>query len=148
LSFFATIRQRQGPWARSVLGLFVVVWLNMALQPCAMAFGGTSNHGRTHCPPAQTEEISAQNASESDPGVSPCETSAVQCALVDDFNYDGRVVKVKVKGEPSDQLLAITEPIPVVAPERSASTIIHVDYTSIVSGDPPPLNVLYCVYLI
>ena len=47
-------RQARIPWARRVLGAFVVVCLNMALQPCAMAFGG--DHDCVHCPPAITDE--------------------------------------------------------------------------------------------
>ena len=39
LNLLAKIRRRQKPWARRVLGLFVMVWLNVALQPCAMALG-------------------------------------------------------------------------------------------------------------
>lgn len=151
MNLLATIRQRKTPWARSVLGLFVVVWLNMALQPCAMAFGGSDNHGRSHCPPAQTEEISSHSANavdESDPSVTPCKTSAAQCAFVDDFNYDGRVIEVKVKDEPSDEPLGMATPIPVVVLDDSLIAKPGIRDGSVFSGDPPLLNVLYCVYLI
>ena len=151
MSLLATIRQRQAPWARSVLGLFVVVWLTMALQPCAMAFGGSNSHGRSHCPPVQTEETSSHSAyvvDQSDPSVPPCETSAAQCAFVDDFNYDGRVIEVKVKDEPSDEPFGAAAPIPVIAIEDRLVANPGIGNSSFFPGDSPLLNVLYCVYLI
>ena len=99
----------------------------------------------------QTEEISVQIAFEveqSAPETPPCETSAAQCAFVDDFNYDGRVMEAKVKKAPSDVPLGIAATIHVIALEGSLIADSGVGDDRFVSGDPPSLNVLYCVYLI
>ena len=47
----------QTPWARYALSLFVVVWLNTALQPCAMAAGdaGGHDHDCPYCPQGQID---------------------------------------------------------------------------------------------
>ena len=78
----------------------------------------------------------------------PCETSAAQCAFVDDFNYDGRVIEVKVKDEPSDEPLGMATPIPVIVLDDSLIANPGIGDGSFFPGDPPLLNVLYCVYLI
>jgi len=150
LNVLTTMRQRQAPWTRSVLGLFVVVWLNMVLQPCAMAFGDPNNPDRAHCPTMQTEETTSQSAYDAaeSAGVLPYETSAAQCAFIDDFNYDGRMVEAKVKNEPSDETPGVAAPFPAIALEKGLMASPGAGNHSFFPGDPPPLNVLYCVYLI
>lgn len=150
LNPLAKIRQRQTPWARRVLGVFAVVWLNMALQPCAMAFGGASEADCLHCPPAHAEggpEHSQHHSDDADPGNSPCEMGASQCTFVDDFNYDGRILKVKVKDAPGDVPLGIAPGIAEISPAAISPVVPHDCIRSYNPGDPPPLNVLYCVYL-
>jgi len=127
----------------------------MALQPCAMAFGGSSNYGNAHCPPAQSGDVSSHGAHETDqsgPSTPPCETSVSHCAFVDDFNYDGRVVKVKVKDAPSDESsdepFGIAAPIASCALEGDPLAIQGIGESSSPHGAQPRLNVLYCVYLI
>jgi len=149
LKSLAVMQKRKAPSARSVLGLFVVVWLNMALQSCAMAFGGAGDHDCTHCPPTHSGELAAHSAHDRDhaaPVTAPCETSASQCALVDDFNYDGR--SAKVKDAPSDVPVGIVpSPSGILAESRSSRYSALGDRSCPPSG-LPPLNVLYCVYLI
>ncbi len=144
----ANIRQRQIPWAHRVLGMFVVVWLNMALQPCAMAFG--DEHDCPQCPPAHSRERPSQTSHESyDKALegAPCYAEASQCAFSDDYNYDGRTVQIKVKDAPSDVPVAIA---PVVVASSLADTVFvspGPDDPSYRPGVPPSLNILYCVYL-
>lgn len=150
LNPLAKMRQRRTPWARRVLGVFVVVWLNMALQPCAMAFGGPGEHDCLHCPPAHAEEGSAHSqhhSDDSDSVSSPCEMGASQCTFGDDFNYDGRILKVKVKDVPVDVPLAIAPGIAEVSLAAISPAVPCNSIRSYIPGDPPPLNVLYCVYL-
>jgi len=145
------MRQRKAPWTRSVLGLFVVVWLNVALQPCALAYGGSTGIGRAHCPPVQTEDVSARSedgASQSDSNIVLCETSSAQCAFVDDFNYDGRVIEVKVKHEPSVEPFAIVPPFPVIALDDHLIANARDHGRLLLPGDQSRCNVFYCVYLI
>lgn len=143
------MQQRKTPSARRVLGLFVVVWLNMALQPCAMAFGGAGDHDCMHCPPAHSGAVSSHSAHDMDHAAQDtvsCETSASQCTIVDDFNYDGR--SAKVKDAPSDVPVGITmSNAGVLSASRSYVHSAMGDRSHPPSGFPP-LNILYCIYLI
>ena len=128
-----------------------MVWLNMALQPCAMAFGDANDHDCLHCPPMHSEESSAHSSHDtdnSDHGTSPCETSASQCAFLDDFNYDGRTVKVKVDDEPGDVPVGI---VSWIAGGSFAGNSLQFsgigDYSNSIARRAA-LNILYCVYLI
>lgn len=62
----------------TVVALFVVVWLHMALQPCLMAaeplLPEQQQHDCPHCP---------QPASH-------CDEDAGRCGYIDGFDYDGR----------------------------------------------------------
>ncbi len=131
--------------------MFVVVWLNMVLQPCAMAFGDAIDHACQHCPPAHVEEVAAHGAhgaNHSDSGASPCDTDASQCTFLDDFKYDGRVSNVKVKDAPSDEPVGFAPPIAVVSPGDRSCVISDVGDRSFLPGHQPLLNILYCVYII
>ena len=122
----------------------------MALQPCAMAFGGASESDCLHCPPAHADVDSshaAHHSDDSDSGSSQNDMCASQCAFVDDFNHDGRILKVKVKDAPGDVLLAIAPGIAEVSLAATSPAIPCNNLRSWLPGDPPPLNVLYCVYL-
>ena len=55
LNILATIRQQKASWTPGVLGLFVFVWLNLALQPCAMAMDSEHEHDCPRCPPAHQQ---------------------------------------------------------------------------------------------
>jgi hypothetical protein len=68
------MRARRG--ASAVVALFVVVWLNMALQPCLMAAEplAPSQHDCPHCPQPADH----------------CDDGAGRCGFIDDFDYDGR----------------------------------------------------------
>ena len=151
MSLLGTIRQRKAPWTRRVLGMFVVVWLNMALQPCAMAFGDAIDHTCQHCPPAHVEATAAHTghgADHSNSDTAPCETDASQCTLLEDFNYDGRVNNVKVKDAPSDGPVCIAPSIAVISPGNQLCEISDVGDHSCLPGHQPLLNILYCVFII
>ncbi len=146
----STIRQARTPWTRRVLGMFVVVCLNMALQPCAMAFGGAGENDCMHCPPALAEEgasHSMHHADDSNGRSAPCATGMSQCVVGDDINIDSRTSTVKVKDVPADMPLAIVSSMVVLAPAEYSASLPRSCTRSYLPGDPPPLNVLYCVYL-
>ena len=43
MSLISTKRANQNPWARTVLAMFALVWLNLALLPCVMAATAAEN---------------------------------------------------------------------------------------------------------
>lgn len=155
LNALSTIRRKQTPWARRVLGLFAVVWLNMALQPCAMAFGDMQQRDCMHCPPGHSMEMSstdthmshAGGSTENTPDNAFCETGPFQCGLLDDYKFDGRSVQVKVKNAPSDVPIGIVQAVvstPVLNNLPAPCSRVDIAFQP---GDQPPLNLLYCVYL-
>jgi hypothetical protein len=145
----STIRHPRTPWARRVLGTFVVVCLNMALQPCAMAFGGGENDC-VHCPPALIEDGSSHSmhhADDSDSMSTNCATGISQCTVGDDISIDSRTSTIKVKDAPTDSVLAIAPAMPVLALAEYSPLLAQLCIRSYLPGEQPPLNVLYCVYL-
>lgn len=154
MSLLATIRQRRKPWAQRVLGLFVVMWLNMALQPCAMALGTAHGDDCVHCPPAITDTHAEHMSHESHQtqgehasgGQSlPCHVATAECAGPGDYNFDGRTVKVKNN---------LTDLTPGLAPSTIAAPLAdnaasRYRFGSAIPlpGDPPELHIVYCVYL-
>ena len=151
LNLIAKIRQQRKPWARRVLGVFVMVWLNVALQPCAMALDDAHEHGCQHCPQLQAEEGASHGSHEptasrdSEPA---CDTSASPCAFLDDFNYDGRTAKLKVEDTQGEIPACLVSSNAVFALQNNSEVLSGSIATSYAPGHRPPLNVLHCVYLI
>jgi hypothetical protein len=88
------------PGARRALGFVVVVWLNLALQPCAMALDG--DRGCPHCPPEMDHSGMSGHAGGSRPtsaGV-PCAVGAFDCMLAGDYSHDGRGGQKTLKDAP------------------------------------------------
>lgn len=115
-----------------------------------MAFGGASEHDCVHCPPALTEEGAAHSmhhADDSDSTFAPCSTGMSQCTVGDDINIDSRTSTIKVKDAPADTPLAIAPLMAVPELTEYSASLPHSCIRSYLPGDPPPLNVLYCVYL-
>lgn len=139
---------------RSILAGFIVAWLNLALQPCAMALGNLEDHDCPRCPPAHEDEQidhamhgRHMGAEDSVSVEMPCSIAAADCTILDEFNYDGRTVKLGLNDAPNDSPIAIVSPIFLESNLRLAE---HISWHP--SRSPPrpvsvPLNVYYCVYL-
>ena len=141
----ANIRKHQQTWARRALGLFVAVWLNLALQPCAMALESMQDNDCAHCPPAQMHEHGGMHESMNDE--MPCADAAADCSFSEDLNHDGRGGQLKLKDAQIDAPTAIDSREFAASYGRPANFQARPRYTSVHAGAPPPLNVLYCVYL-
>lgn len=135
------------PWTRRVFGVFVVVCLNLALQPCTMAMGAEQDDDCPHCPPSESQDHHGHHGSSFEPvDKTPCGPSADDCSLGDDLYHDGRNNSAKLKDLSGDFVIAVsslTDIVPTcmvdlggLCPTRSPPP-----------GSFPPLNVLYCVYL-
>lgn len=142
--------KRKAPFARRALGLFVVVWLNIALQPCAMAFSTESEPDCIHCPPAQTHHDVGNNQHAGHDMGSPhasCLGDAAGCSVLDEIQFDARTSDVKLKDLPNEIPLGLA-PVDLTLHASlqyaSAPTLL---LRSFPPGTPPPLNKLYCVYL-
>jgi len=125
--------------------LFVAVWLNLALQPCAMALEADNDHDCPHCPPAQVHEHGGMHGNMDHE--MPCADGLSDCAIVEDLNHDGRSGQFKLKDAPVDMLLAIAPQELALPFQQPANAKLHPRHTSVHAGAPPPLHVLNCVYL-
>lgn len=138
----------RAPWTRGVLGMFVVVCLNLALQPCAMAMGGDQDHGCPHCPPPESQAHHGHHGSTAEAvDQTHCATVGDDCSLGDDLNYDGRNAQVKLKDLPIDTPLAIGDLFATATAARFVDVGGVYPTRSPPPASSPPLNVLYCVYL-
>lgn len=150
MSSVAIPKKRQIPWARRALGMFVVVWLNLALQPCAMAMGGDDDHDCPHYPPSHTQrheghEMSSDTTADHD---MPCATGATDCTAFDAVNVDARSGGLKLKDTSNDQPDVIGPFAAFIADTGPSRTVVVEPPSSHPPDFSPPLNVLYCVYLI
>lgn len=144
MSYRAHKRQASSPFARRALALFVVAWLNVVVQPCAMALTGGPDSDCIHCPPEHAQHHDGHEMANQ--AEAPCASDASGCDALDEFNHDTRTTKLKTSLQ--DLPLCITSPIrDVLAAPRYTSA----DFSS-AAGPPdwasPPLHKLHCAYLI
>ncbi len=137
----ATIRQRQIPWARRALAVFVIVWANMALAPCVMAFDAVHEHDCAQYPSGDLQSCDVPAVQDIS-----CDAAAAECGVYDEYNYDGRTVQAKVKHTLGDGTAAITSSLADI-PSASPTATAGFEVSTQQSGIPIPLNILYCVYL-
>ena len=110
--------------------MLAVVWLGMVLQPCLMAAEMPANMDDCpHCPMPMPED-----------------SGAGACTYVDHVDYDGRTPHTKLVNEQADDhvvfLAAATD---FQLPKHACGTGPP---TAALDLPTPPLNVLFCVYLI
>ena len=154
LSSVSNNRRARPNRMRSILGVFVVAWLNLVLQPCAMALGNMAENDCPRCPPSHEDQRSEHAmhgshmaADEAATSNMPCSNAATDCSLLDELNYDGRTVKLELNDPHSDSPIAIGPPL---AFESNLKPVEYIGWHSTRSPPPPAsvrLNVYYCVYL-
>ena len=139
------INSKRRTRARSALGLFAAVWLNVALAPCAMAAEPADDHDCPHCPPAEMQGHHDMHAGTM--ASMPCADSLADCSLDEDFSHDARHAKTKLKDAHYElPVLAVVDElaprheIPYDERAPPAHTVGH-------PGAPPALHLLNCVFL-
>jgi hypothetical protein len=65
----------------------------------------------------------------------------------DDISIDSRTSTIKVKDAPADTPLAVAPAVAILEPAEYSASLLQFCIRSYLPGEPPPLNVLYCVYL-
>jgi len=128
---------------RRALGLLTIVWLNMVILPCAMAFQG--GELCPHCPPADEHEMSAHHGHsdmQSQPSGAMAESG---CCDQQDASVDARGAKPQPK--PASEVVFVTAPAVPRLPVRAPAQRHCVADPPGTSGVSPPLHVLFCVYL-
>ncbi|MDH3645314.1 MAG: hypothetical protein OER80_00940 [Gammaproteobacteria bacterium] len=112
-----------------LLAVLAVVWLNMALNPCAMALGETEEHDCPHCPPVHhcDEQVNKR------------------CTYVDTVDSDGRNHNGHVPDFSDPAYVLIVVPI---APDMSFALSLRPDVLHATGPPAPPLYQTHCTYLI
>jgi len=142
---FRQIAARRKPAAlrRKVLGLLTVLWLNMAVLPCAMAF--ESAETCPHCPPADAHEMASHHGHGDAEARPACATVQVECCDLDEASVDTRGGKLEAK--PASEIVFVTAPRIAALPVRTSGQRYCATDPPDAPGVAPPLHVLYCVYL-
>lgn len=135
--------QSAAPRKRSVLGLAAVLWLNMAVLPCAMAF--QSADMCLHCPPPDEHEVSAHHGHGGDQASNSGVTIQSDCCDQDEPKVDARVSKLEAK--PASVVIFVTAPAMAELPALTSGQRYCTADPPGLSGSSPPLHVLFCVYL-
>ena len=147
MSRAARHRQHGQPRSLRAFGLFVAVWVNLALQPCAMALAEQDEPDCPHCPPSKMqmhEHGMAHAGMERD---APCADGAGDCAVIDSINHDGRGSQPKLQLPGADLPIALPSDIAGTVAEQPSRRTSSAEPFYHYIGSPPPLHVLYCVYL-
>lgn len=148
MSYLASIRQQRRSWGRSALGLFAAVWLNLALQPCAMAYEVEKDHNCPHCPPSEMQgQHDMHDMHEGMDAEMPCADGLSDCSLDPDFNHDGRGGQTQLKDIKGDSPVFVGPMDLVASFDKVLRERPPPRFETAHSGAPPPLHVLYCVYL-
>jgi len=139
----STTRQARSTVTSRVLAVVVALWLNLAMQPCAMAFG--NDQDCPHCPPQQDMQMAGHHGPKTDNAGTDCETSQSDCSEIDDFSIDGRNSLSKLHAKPL--------PVAIVAPASPMAILNPIGFST-TAADPPrpvasstPLHLLNCVFL-
>jgi hypothetical protein len=145
LNHLASIRKQQQFRGRRALGLFVAVWLNLVLQPCAMAWGVAADPDCMRCPPAEMQQHAGMHGNMDHK--MPCVDGMADCAIVDALHHDGRSGELKLKDAPVEMPVAIAPHELTLPFQPPVDAITRPRCASVPAGTPPPLHVLHCVYL-
>jgi hypothetical protein len=129
------IRRRQRTFARSVLALFCVVWLQAALAPCAMAVGpgqaaAAQEEHCPYCPPAHERPDSPAG-----------QAGAGTCAYPDKPQSDTRATNAAFAAWPALPVVLI------VAPVASVGRPLGLEHLRPPADTLTPLAVSYCRFL-
>ncbi len=121
--------------------LLAVMWLNMAITPCAVAFA-SDDHDCPHCPPAEEHAMAGHHGhSEVE---RPCATMQSDCCDLADAAVESRTDKSPSKNSPDIVQVVAPAYADLALPTRRA----------VAAPDPPDppgvstrLHALNCVYL-
>lgn len=142
---FSRITARRKPAANrpKVLGLIAMVWLNMVILPCAMAFQGAELC--PHCPPAGEHEMAGHHGHgeiQSEPAGTVVQS---ECCDQQEASVDAR--SAKLQANPASEVVFVTAPATTGLPARATAERHCAADPPGLSGVSPPLHVLFCVYL-
>ena len=138
-----TARPRLATRRRTVIGLVTVLWLNMALLPCAMALQSAAMC--PHCPPAEDHEMASHHGHGGHSEEPSRVTVQSECCDYEEVKIDARVIKPESCSAPL--LFLIASPANTDLLQAAATQSHCTKDPPGHGGASPPLHVLNCVYL-
>lgn len=138
-----TTMHRLAARARRAFGLFGALWLAVS-TPCAMAFGG--GHDCPHCPTEVRDAGEGHHGHHGDaPAERGCDSLQSACGDLDEVSLDGRGSQAKGK----NPLESAAAPVPTIVGHSIVRATDRYPTTDppIREYSPPPLNLLFCVFL-
>lgn len=126
-----------------MLAIVLALWINLAVQPCAMAMG--TDGDCPHCPPAAEHDMTMAHGHHDTDVAADCATLGVECGEIDDFGLDSRGSTLKSK----DKL----EFVALLPPPLRDSSLLPTAATAMLAAPPEsglaarPLHLLNCVFL-
>ena len=127
---------------RRVTALASLIWLNMAIGPCAMALQQEAIC--PDCPPGHSQQMASHHGHDESDSAPSCNTAQTDCCDFGDFTVDDRGQKSGKNGGEQFALVPVLETVKLAR---------HVRLTVFVTGPPDPapgtqrLHAIYCVYL-
>ena len=138
-----SIRSGAGAATRRGLGLLAIVWLNLALTPCAIAFDAES--GCAHSPPSGHQGMAGHHDHGEQKDAHSCASMQEACCEIADASVDTRGSTIEIDDSTDLEVLA------AYPPDQSATKTLSSYLTTTDPPDPPagfrPLHNLFCVYL-
>ena len=138
-----TTRQATTTVTSRVLAVVVALWLNLAVQPCAMAFEDDGDC--PHCPPAQDMQMAGHHGHQDDSANPGCETAQSDCGEIEDFSLDGRNHLSKLKDK-AELVAIVASPVPIAALDPIGFSTTAADPPGLLAS-PTRLHLLNCVFL-
>ena len=142
MSAITAIRHAPGRSTRRLLGALVVLWLNMAVQPCAMA--GADEHDCPHCPPEHHEAMAGHHGHKAEEPQVSCAALEAQCGEYGNISVDARgQLKLDDDGQPDASIVDTAPPAEFV---RQAVADCATG-PPLIAAASPPIHLLNCVFL-
>jgi len=138
-----TARRKPAALRRNVLGLLAMVWLNMAVLPCAMAF--ETSEICPHCPPADEHQVASHHGHGKAEAKPSCATAQSECCDLEEASVDARGGKLEFK--PASEVVFVTAPAIAKVPTSTSGLVGCASDPPDISGSSPPLHILFCIYL-
>jgi hypothetical protein len=138
-----SIRSGAGAATRRGLGLLAIVWLNLALTPCAVAFD--TEGGCAHDPPSGHQDMAGHHDHGEQKEAHSCASMHEACCEIADASVDSRGGSIEFDNSTDLEVLA------AYPPDQLATKTLARYLATADPPDPPvgnqPLHKLFCVYL-
>jgi hypothetical protein len=146
VSLLASIRESRVSASRRTASLFILLWIGIIVQPCAMALAGSIEAGCSHCP-AEAAAMGGHGDHHDEPAAKPdCSEASAACGELSPASHDRRSAGLEKKPHFPD-LLPFAPWVAIDVNDPHLASLQTWADPGVRPGAPPPLYDLFCVYL-